>query len=493
MTSGPETGYRVRGGAPLNGTVFIQGAKNAALKMIAASLLTPNGHTVLRNVPPIEDVRRAIELAQAVGALVEFHEAERTLVVDASRLTSPVLPAEIARRFRGSVLFVPALLHRFGEAVIEGIGGCNLGSRNLDFHYRGFARLGAVVDEGETVIHIKASRLQGAHLYLDTPSHTGTENLIMAASLAPGRTIIDNTAQEPEVLDVIAFLTKMGARITGGGTGFITVHGVDELTAVEHTVMADRIDAGVFAMAAAITGGELNLVGASLDHFGVVRWKLEQMGVEFATNGAVLAVRRDRPLRPINVVTSPYPGFATDLQSPIMALACLADGASYIRETIYDGRYTLVGELNKMGAKVELDLGAVIVHGPAALKGAEVVAHDLRTGIALVLAGLAAEGETIVTPGYPIDRGHASIAQRFSALGADIAAVPALCGFSSWAGRGSSAAGSPRTWRPAATTSRSYIAARPSPASLTAAPTCTRTVRRSARWRGRCGRYARTR
>ena len=243
MTLGPETSYRVRGGAPLHGTVFVQGAKNAALKMIAASLLTGNGHTVLRNVPPIEDVRRAVELAEAVGAVVEFHETERTLVVDASNLTSPVLPAEIARRFRGSVLFVPALLHRFGEAVIEGVGGCNLGNRNLDFHYRGFARLGAVVDEGDTTIRIKASKLQGAHLYLDTPSHTGTENLIMAACLAPGRTVIDNTAQEPEVLDVIAFLTKMGARITGGGTGFITVHGVDELTAVEHTVMADRIDA----------------------------------------------------------------------------------------------------------------------------------------------------------------------------------------------------------------------------------------------------------
>ena len=176
--------------------------------------------------------------------------------------------------------------------------------------------------------------------------------------------MIDNTAQEPEVLDVIAFLTKMGARITGGGTGFITVHGVDELTAVEHTVMADRIDAGVFAMAAAITGGEINLVGASLDHFGVVRWKLEQMGVEFGTNGAVVSVRMDRPVRPINVITSPYPGFATDLQSPIMALACLAEGVSYIRETIFDGRYTLVGELVKMGASVELDRGAVVVHGP---------------------------------------------------------------------------------------------------------------------------------
>jgi UDP-N-acetylglucosamine 1-carboxyvinyltransferase len=420
MTTGPETSYRVRGGNPLQGTVFVQGAKNSALKMIAASLLAAKGRTVLRNVPAIEDVRRAVELAQALGAVVKFHEAERTLVVDASELTSSVLPADIARRFRASVLFVPALLHRMGEATIEGIGGCNLGSRNLDFHYRGFARLGAIVEERETTIHIKADRLRGAHLYLDTPSHTGTENLIMAACLAPGTTIIDNPALEPEVLDVIAFLTKMGAQITGGGTGFVTVHGVSELAAVEHTVMPDRIDAAVFAMAAAITGGELNLVGASLEHFGVVRWKLEQMGVEFTTQGAILQVRRERQLRPINVITSPYPGFATDLQSPIMALSCLADGTSYIRETIYDGRYTLVGELNKLGAKVEVDGNVVLVHGPSVLKGTEVIAHDLRTGIALVLAGLAADGETIVAPGYPIDRGHAAVAARLTALGADI-------------------------------------------------------------------------
>jgi UDP-N-acetylglucosamine 1-carboxyvinyltransferase len=413
MTIGPETCYRVRGGIPLQGTVFVQGAKNAALKMIAASLLTGEGRTVLRNVPAIEDVRRAVELAQAVGAVVKFHEAEHTLVVDASNLTSFVLPAEIARRFRGSVLFVPALLHRFGEAVIEGIGGCNLGSRNLDFHYRGFARLGAVVDERENEIHIKAGQLRGAHLYLDTPSHTGTENLIMAASLAPGTTIIDNCALEPEVLDVIAFLTKMGADISGGGTGFVTVRGVSQLTATEHTVMPDRIDAGVLAMAAAITGGELNLVGASLEHFGV----------EFTPKGAVLQVRRDRTLRPINVITGPYPGFATDLQSPIMALSCLADGTSYIRETIFDGRYGLVAELNKMGAKVEVDSGnVVIVHGPSTLKGTKVVAHDLRTGIALILAGLGAEGETVVAPGYLIDRGHAAVAERLTTLGADITA-----------------------------------------------------------------------
>jgi len=423
MTKGTEIRYRVRGGTPLEGTVFIQGAKNAALKMIAASLLTGKGRTVLRNVPPIEDVRRAVELAQALGARVEFHEAERTLVVDASTLTSTVLPAEIARRFRGSVLFVPALLHRFGEAVIEGVGGCNLGSRNLDFHYRGFARLGATVDEGESVIRITApDGLCGAHLYLDTPSHTGTENLMMAASLAPGTTVIDNTAQEPEVLDMIAFLSKMGAEISGGGTGFITVHGVSGLTAVEHTVMADRIDAGVFAMAAAAAGGEINLVGANLDHLGVVRWKLEQMGVEFATNGAVLQVRREKPLRPINVITSPFPGFATDLQSPIMTLATMADGASYIRETIFDGRYTLVPELNKMGGKVEIDNNVAIVHGPTQLRGTEVVAHDLRGGAALILAGMAAEGETLISNGYYIDRGHATIDERLRALGADVSA-----------------------------------------------------------------------
>jgi UDP-N-acetylglucosamine 1-carboxyvinyltransferase len=245
---------------------------------------------------------------------------------------------------------------------------------------------------------------------------------MMAASLAPGTTIIDNTAQEPEVLDMISFLTKMGAEITGGGTGFITVHGVSELSAVEHTVMSDRIDAGVFAMAAMAAGGEINLVGANIDHFGVARWKLEQMGAEFSSSGAVLQVHRERPLRPINVITSPYPGFATDLQQPIMAAATLADGASYIRETIFDGRYSLVPELNKMGAKVEIDNNVAIVHGPSVLRGCDVVAPDLRGGAALILAGLAAEGETVVSPGYLIDRGHATFAERLRVLGADVTA-----------------------------------------------------------------------
>ncbi|MDA0631799.1 UDP-N-acetylglucosamine 1-carboxyvinyltransferase [Nonomuraea sp. MCN248] len=411
--------YRVRGGNPLRGTAFIQGAKNAVLPMIGAALLTAQGRTVLRNVPIIEDVRRAVELATAVGAGVELHESERTLVIDASRLHSPVLPAQIARRFRGSVLFTPALLHRLGEAIVEGVGGCNLGSRNLDFHYLGYKRLGAVVDEGETVIHVKASGLTGATLYLDTPSHTGTENLIMAAALAKGTTVIENAALEPEVLDVIDMLTKMGARISGGGTGFITVEGVEELHAVEHTVMPDRLDAGVFAMAAAITQGEVSLVGTGLD-LGVVRYKLEQMGVDFARQGAVLQVRCDRPLRPINIITDTYPGFATDLQSPMMTVAALADGTSYIHERIFDGRFALAAELNKMGANVEVAGSRAIVRGATPLTGAHVTAHDLRSGIALVLAGLAAKGETVIDSGYLIDRGHAHLAPRMRALGADI-------------------------------------------------------------------------
>ncbi len=419
--------YRVSGGEQLQGTVFIQGAKNSALPMIGAALMASKGRTVLRNVPIIEDVRRAVELAQAVGAKADLHEAERTLVIDASNLTSPVLPADIAARFRGSFLFVPALLHRLGEAVIEGVGGCNLGSRNLDFHYNGFKRMGATVTEHDTdseqggYIHVKVGQLQAGTLYCDTPSHTGTENLVMAGALANGTTLIKNCALEPEVLDNIDFLQRMGAQIEGGGTGFIRVTGVDELTAVEHTVMPDRIDAGVLVMACAITGGEVSLVGAEIEHLGVAVDKLEQMGVEFSQQGAVLQVRRERPLRPINIITDEYPGFATDLQSPIMALATQAVGESYIYERIFDSRFQLAEELIKMGASIEVAGNQrAKVYGATPLRGSRTVAHDLRSGAALVLAGLAAEGETEISSAYYIDRGHSNFAERLTALGADV-------------------------------------------------------------------------
>ncbi|MEV4754885.1 UDP-N-acetylglucosamine 1-carboxyvinyltransferase [Micromonospora sp. NPDC049559] len=416
-----EVRYHVRGGNRLRGTAVVQGAKNAALPMIGAALLATSGRTVLRNVPAIADVRRAVELARLVGAEVEYHPADRLLVIDAAGVANPLLPAELTRRFRGSVLFLSSVLHRCGQVIYEGAGGCNIGTRGLDFHYRGLARLGAHIEEHDGTIHVKAGELRGADLYLDTPSHTGTENLIIAAALTPGRTVIENAALEPEVLDVIAFLDAMGARISGGGTGRIVIDGVEELRAVEHTIMPDRIDAGVLCIATALTGGEVTLVGGSvLDHFGVFRHKLEQMGVVLTAAGAVTTVTRPGPLHPINVITDTHPGFATDLQPPLLALATQAPGVSYFRERIHDARYALVPEINQLGARIAVDGEKAVVHGPTPLRGAEVVARDLRTGIALVLAGLVAEGETVVGNGAMIERGHADLVTRFAALGADV-------------------------------------------------------------------------
>ncbi|WP_433294425.1 UDP-N-acetylglucosamine 1-carboxyvinyltransferase [Actinoplanes sp. CA-030573] len=416
-----EVRYRVRAAGPLTGTAVVQGAKNAALPMIAAALLARHGQTVLRNVPDITDVHRAIELARLVGAQADYHPDQHLLVIDAAEVSSPVLPATLTRLFRGSVLFLAPVLHRCGEVIFEGAGGCALGTRGLDFHYRGLGRLGAHIETDDATIHVKGGQLAGAPLYLDTPSHTGTENLIMAAVLTPGRTVIENAALEPEVLEVVGMLTAMGAQITGAGTGRIVVTGVEQLHAVEYTVMPDRIDAGVLAMATAITGGAVTLVGGEvLDHFGVAAHKLHQMGVELSTSGAVTLVTRQGPLQPINVITDTHPGFATDLQPPLMALATQAAGISYFRERIHDARYGLVGELAKLGADVQADGEKAVVEGGKPLRGTEVVARDLRTGIGLVLAGLVADGETIVTNGAMIDRGHADVIARFTALGADI-------------------------------------------------------------------------
>ncbi|WP_205862989.1 UDP-N-acetylglucosamine 1-carboxyvinyltransferase [Planosporangium thailandense] len=416
-----EVRFHVRGGTALRGTAVIQGAKNAALPMIAAALLATEGRTVLRNVPAIADVARAVELARLVGATVEYHAGDRLLIIDASAVANPLLPAELTRRFRGSVLFLSPVLHRCGEVTYEGAGGCNLGTRGLDFHYRGLARLGAHIEERGSAIWIKAGQLRGSELYLDTPSHTGTESLIIAATLTPGRTVIENVALEPEVLDVIAFLNAMGARITGGGTGRVVIDGVDQLRAVEHTIMPDRIDAGVLCMAAAITGGQVTLVGGDvIDHFGVAKHKLEQMGVHLASSGAVTTATRTGPLHPINIITDTHPGFATDLQPSLMALATQASGTSYLRERIHEARYALVSELAKMGADITVDGEKAVVRGPSTLSGTEVVARDLRTGISLVLAGLVADGETVVTNGSMIERGHSDLVSRFVALGAGI-------------------------------------------------------------------------
>lgn len=416
--------YHIQGGQPLEGSVVIQGAKNAALPIIAASLLASRGQTILRNVPLIRDVFAAIELIRSLGAKVKLHEEDQVLVIDASTLTSSILPTHLTRMFRGSVLFLAPILLRTGQVSLATVGGCNLGKRNLDFHYRGFARLGAQVTEDSEHISMRLhNHLSGSYLYLDTPSHTGTENLMVAATLAKGTTIIENTALEPEIADVAHFLTCMGAKITGVGTGVLHIEGVNDLSAVEYTLMPDRIDAGSMAMLVAATEGDVALVGAKIQHFGIVRAKLEQMGVELLSDGPLVRVRRCGPsgtLRPVNLVTWPYPGYATDLQPQIMALSCLAEGTSYIRETLFDRRFSAVQELIKMGARIEFQDGAAIVTGPTRLSGTTVTAHDIRAGMALIVAGAVAEGETIIENASMIERGCSAVVRRLTQLGLSI-------------------------------------------------------------------------
>ncbi|WP_172632059.1 UDP-N-acetylglucosamine 1-carboxyvinyltransferase [Dictyobacter arantiisoli] len=412
--------YHVHGGQRLEGTVIIQGAKNAALPIIAASLLAKKGQTILHNVPLINDVYVAIEIARTLGARVKLHEEEQVLIIDASNLTSNVLPPALTNLIRGSVLFLPPVMIRTGQVKIEKVGGCNLGKRSLDFHYRGFVRLGAEVTEDEQAISVRMDHAKGAYLYLDTPSHTGTENLMAAACLAEGTTIIENAALEPEIAHVANFLNLMGAKISGVGTGVIQIDGVKELTAVEYTIMPDRIDAGTMAILAAATQGDIALIGANLRHFGVARAKLEQMGVELEEDGPVIRVRRRGALRPVNVITWPYPGYPTDLQSPLITLACLASGTSYVRETLFDQRFGVIDELNKMGAHIKVEDGSAVIPGPTDLTGATVWAHDLRAGSAMIIAGAVAEGETIIDNAQMIERGYSSIIRRLSRLGLQI-------------------------------------------------------------------------
>lgn len=409
--------YRIQSGERLEGTVIIQGAKNAALPIIAASLLASKGQTILHNVPLINDVFVAIEIVRALGARVVLHEEEQVLVIDASTIKTSTLPPALTNMIRGSVLFLPPVFVRTGNVTIEKVGGCNLGKRSLDFHYRGFARLGAEVHEDDQCISVTLKDHKGAYIYLDTPSHTGTENLITAACLAEGTTIIENAALEPEIADVARFLNLMGAKISGVGTGVLQVEGVKELHAVEYTIMPDRLDAGTMAMAAAATQGDIALIGAHLPHFGIVRAKLEQMGVELQEDGPVIRVRRRGALRPVNLITWPFPGYSTDLQPQIMALAALATGTSYIRETLFEKRFSAAQELTKMGAQIELQDNSAIVTGPTPLKGATVWAHDIRAGSALIIAGAIAEGETIIENAQMIERGCGAVVRRFSQLG----------------------------------------------------------------------------
>ena len=412
----------IEGGTPLAGEAVIQGSKNAALPMIAASILAESGQTVLHRVPPVKDVMLAMEILRRLGARVDYDPGEGVAVIDATTLSSTQLPGELSHRLRASLLFVGPLLSRFREVTIEEVGGCSIGARPTDYHYRGFARMGATVSgTGSDGYDVRAQDLRGAKMYLDLPSHTGVENLVMAASLAKGDSVIVNAASDPDISDFADLLTKMGAKVEGVGSRTVHITGVDKLHGAEHTVMYDRLDAGMMMMAATITGGDAALRGVVRHHLDIFEAKLVQMGVEVRGEEDLVRVTGPDRLQPINVVSTFYPGFPTDLQPSITALACVADGDSYIRETVFEDRFGHVRNLRAFGASLSPEKDRlVIVHGPAKLRGTRVRAEDIRAGGACLLAGLAAEGRTCITNLYQLDRGHADLAERLRGLGAAI-------------------------------------------------------------------------
>ena len=419
--------FQVLGGKPLTGEVTVQRSKNAILPMIAAALIPAQGTTILHGVPDIEDVRGAFELARAVGAKVTHDSQSHTVEIDASGVHTHILPADITQKMRGSVLFLAPLIVRLGKVTLPGSGGCNIGERKIDFHHRGFARLGAQVvyeDDGTTRIELLQKKLNGTLLYLDMPSHTGTENLMMAAALAQGETVIENASVEPEVLDFGNFLTQMGAKIHGLGTSTLIIEGVNQFHATEYTPIPDRLVTGLIAMSTGITGGDVVIRGTEPTHLRLVNAKLEQMGLNISTPAPdTLRVQRDphKRLAPINVTTHPYPGFPTDLQPCISALSTLADGKSYIRERIFENRYDFKDGLISMGADLIVTQNDVLlVTGVTHLKPAVVRAGSIRAGAALLLASLGVAGDVSITNVYQIDRGHERIEELLQQLGANI-------------------------------------------------------------------------
>lgn len=422
--------FKVQGGTPMFGEIKAQRAKNAVLPMIAAALIPKTGQTVLHGVPDIADVRLALELAEIVGAKVDYDPETHVALIDASNVNTGLLPSEITERFRGSILFLGGLIARVGYIELPGSGGCDIGTRKIDFHHRGFARLGASVqyyEDGSTIIDAKdVNRLKGTLLYLDMPSHTGTENLMMGASVAEGTTIIENAAVEPEVVDFGNFLNKMGAKIQGLGTPTLIIEGVKELHAVEHTPIPDRMVVGLLMMSTAATGGDIVLHDVRPDHLRLVNAKLEQMGVVIDDLDGSFRIRRDRNTRlsPINITTHPFPGFPTDLQPCIAALSTLADGKSFIRERIFENRYDFTDGLISMGADIIISQNSVcIINGVERLRPANVRAASIRAGAALLLASLSADGESIIDNAYQIDRGHERIEDQLNQLGANVVRV----------------------------------------------------------------------
>ncbi len=412
----------VRGGQRLYGTVKVEGAKNAVLPVIAATLLASDGKSVIRDVPTLSDVYTINEVLRNLNAEVIFEN--NTVVVDASRVLKEEAPFEYVRKMRASVLVMGSLLARNGRARVALPGGCAIGSRPIDQHLKGFEAMGATVKVGNGFIEAEVNgRLQGAKIYLDFPSVGATENIMMAACLAVGTTIIENVAKEPEIVDLANFLNKMGARVKGAGTGTLKIEGVDRLFGADHAIIPDRIEAGTFMVASAITGGNVLVKGAVPEHLSSLIAKMEEMGVTiFEEEDGVRVIGPER-LKAVDIKTMPHPGFPTDMQSQMMALLLRADGTSMITETVFENRFMHVEEFRRMNAEIKIEGRSVILNGPSNLQGAEVAATDLRAAAALILTGLVSDGVTRVTELKHLDRGYVGFHNKLAALGADIERV----------------------------------------------------------------------
>jgi len=410
----------ITGGTPLQGEVRVSGAKNAALPILCAALLTSEP-LVLTNVPKLNDVRTMRSLLAQMGVRAEGDDGALTL--SAATIDWPLAPYEMVKTMRASILALGPLLARCGEARVSLPGGCAIGLRPVDQHIKGLQAMGAEIDLDHGYIDARAKRLSGANFVFDVVTVTGTENLLMAATLAAGTTVLDNAAREPEVVDLADCLNAMGARITGAGTDRIVIEGVSRLSGATHAVMPDRIETGTFLVAAAATGGEVALTGARPDTLGAVLDKLAEAGVAATIDGSTIRIQRNGRLRSVSMRTAPYPGFPTDMQAQMMAVATRAEGATLVTETIFENRMMHVQELVRLGADIGVEGNAAVVRGVPKLTGANVMATDLRASACLVIAGLMAEGTTTIDRIYHLDRGYERIEEKLSMLGAQIRRV----------------------------------------------------------------------
>ncbi|MEY3007490.1 MAG: UDP-N-acetylglucosamine 1-carboxyvinyltransferase [Pseudomonadota bacterium] len=413
----------IRGGRPLHGELRVSGAKNAALPILAATLLASRP-VVVRNLPHLHDVTTMIELLGCLGVQVVVDE-RLGVEVDASTITNFQADYDLVKTMRASILVLGPLVARFGEAHVSFPGGCAIGSRPVDLHLKGLEAMGARIEvEGGYIHAYSDGRLQGAHIVMETVTVGGTENLLMAAALAEGQTILDNAAREPEVVDLANCLIAMGADISGHGTDRIVVNGVGELRSCEYAVMPDRIESGTYLVAAAATGGSIVLRGAAPDSMDAILQKLKDAGADIEIQGDTIRLdMQGRRPKPVNIKTAPYPGFPTDMQAQFTALNTIAEGASSVVETVFENRLIQTHEMNRMGAKIKIEGNTAFIQGQASLTGAPVMASDLRASASLVIAGLVAQGETLVDRIYHIDRGYECIEERMQSLGADIRRV----------------------------------------------------------------------